>query len=246
MARAGLVARGAVWLLLGVLAVALALGRRSGETDQSGALQSLAQNTGGWALLLVIGIGLACYALWQLVEAVMSGQKAGKRVECAVGALIYGGFAATAFSVVVSGRASSQEHRQQAWTAQVMEHTGGRWAVGIAGAVVFVIGAVLVYRGIKRQFEDDLDEATMSPGVRKAVVFLGVVGTCARGIVVAMAGVLLITAAVQFDPQKARGVDGALRALRDTPVGPWLLVAVAIGLVMFGVYGFCEARWHKI
>jgi len=72
------------------------------------------------------------------------------------------------------------------------------------------------------------------------------VGSIARGIVVGMVGVLLITAAVQFDPKKARGIDGALRTLRDTPVGPWLLAVVALGLVMFGVFGFCEARWRRL
>ena len=61
-----------------------------------------------------------------------------------------------------------------------------------------------------------------------------------------MVGVLFLIAAIQFDPKKARGVDGALRALRDTPVGPWLLAAVALGLIMFGLFGFCEAKWRKL
>lgn len=246
VARIGLAAHGAIWLLLGVLALALAFGKRSGDTDQSGALQSLARNSAGWTLLLVLAIGLSCYALWQLVEVFKRGEEAEQRLESAVGALIYGGFAVSAFSVVLSGRTSSQAHRQQAWTARVMQHTGGRWAVGVVGAVIVVIGAVLFYRGAKRKFDENLDDARMSPRARKVVLFLGVVGSCARGIVVAMTGVLLVTSAVQFDPKKARGVDGALRALRDTPVGPWLLAAVAIGLVMFGVFGLCETRWRKV
>jgi type IV secretory pathway VirB2 component (pilin) len=74
---------------------------------------------------------------------------------------------------------------------------------------------------------------------------LGTVGTTARGAVFAVAGVLITVAAVQFDPRKARGIDGALRTLRDTALGPWLLVVVALGLIMFGLFGFCEARWHR-
>lgn len=246
MARAGLAARGAIWILLGVLAVALALGKRSGETDQSGALQDLARDSAGWTLLLLLAIGLSCFALWQVVEAVKAGQQASRRLESAVTAVIYAGFAASAFSVVASGRTSSQAHRQQAWTARVMQHSGGRWAIGVAGVVVIVIGAVLFYRGVKRTFAEDLDQARMTAGTRKAVLVLGVAGSCARGVVVVMAGVLLITSAVQFDPNKARGVDGALRALRDTPAGPWLLGAVALGLVMYGLFGFCEARYRRL
>jgi len=59
-------------------------------------------------------------------------------------------------------------------------------------------------------------------------------------------GVFLVVAAVTFDPAKAQGLDGALRKLATTPLGPWLLVAVALGLVTFGVYSWCEARWRKL
>ena len=44
----------------------------------------------------------------------------------------------------------------------------------------------------------------------------------------------------------AKGVDSALRALAHTPLGPWLLVVVALGLVTFGVYSWCEARWRAV
>jgi hypothetical protein len=88
--------------------------------------------------------------------------------------------------------------------------------------------------------------SSMSPGARKATELLGLLGTIARGVVIVMVGILLVTAAVRYDPKKARGLDGALRALRDTSLGPWLLVVVALGLVMFGLFGFCEARWRKL
>jgi hypothetical protein len=86
----------------------------------------------------------------------------------------------------------------------------------------------------------------MSSRTRKVVEALGVVGTTARGIVFGVIGVFLVVAAVTFDPAKAQGLDGALRKLATTPLGPWLLVAVALGLVIFGVYSWCEARWRKI
>jgi hypothetical protein len=91
-----------------------------------------------------------------------------------------------------------------------------------------------------------LGTAQMSARTRKAVEFLGMAGNVARGVVFGVAGVLLVIAAVTFDPKEAQGLDGSLRKIATTPLGPWLLVAVALGLVTFGVYSCCEARWRVV
>jgi Domain of Unknown Function (DUF1206) len=250
LARLGLAAHGAVYVLLGVLAVLLAAGRGQGETDQKGALQQLAQQPGGWVALLVLAIGLTAYAVWRLSEAIfgihagMQGAK--ERGKSAVRGVVYGALAVTSFRIAIAGQTQSPAKRQQALTARVMEHTGGRWLIGVVGAVVVVVGAVLAYTGMRQEFEKDFEIARMSPAARRATELLGVVGSVARGIVVGLAGVLLIVAAVQFDPKKARGIDGALRTLRDSTAGAVLLGAVAIGLIMFGLFGFCEARWRRL
>jgi hypothetical protein len=81
---------------------------------------------------------------------------------------------------------------------------------------------------------------------RRIVEWLGVIGTTARGVVFALAGVLVIDAAVTYSPSKARGVDGALNALRNQPFGEFLLLLAALGLLIFGIYGLCEARWRRV
>jgi hypothetical protein len=249
LARWGLAARATIYLLIGVLALALAFGKRAGEADQRGALQELTRHNGGTALVWVIGIGLAGYALWRLSEAafgvVGEGKKAGPRVQSFARAVIYAFFAVTAFKIVSHAGASSQAGQQELWTAKAMQHSGGRWAVGIVGAIVVVCGLVLVWEGIRRKFEKYLDMGRMSPRTRKTVELLGVIGSVARGVVFGLAGGFVVAAAVDFNPHKARGLDRALRELADTSAGPWLLGAVAIGLVIFGVYGFAEAKWRR-
>jgi hypothetical protein len=249
LARWGLAARAVIYLLIGILAVAIAFGVRHGETDQRGALQELTQHTGGTVLVWVIGVGLAGYALWRLSEAafgvVGEGDKVGPRVQSFARACIYGFLAVSAFKVASDAGAGSQARQQQSWTAKAMQHSGGRWAVGLVGAVIVICGLVLIWEGIKRKFEKYLDMSRMSRTTRKVVEILGVVGSVARGVVFGLAGVFVIAAAVDYNPGKARGLDRALRELADTPAGPWLLVVVAIGLIMFGVYGFAEAKWRR-
>jgi uncharacterized protein DUF1206 len=249
LARWGLAARATLYLLIGILAVALAAGSRRGETDQRGAFQELTRHTGGTVLLWVIAIGLAGYALWRLSEAafgvVGEGKKAGPRVQSLARAIIYAFFAVSAFKIASHAGASSQAGQQELWSAKAMQHQGGRWVVGIVGAVIVICGLYLVWEGFSRKFEKYLALGRMSPRTRKVVEFLGVTGTASRGVVFTLAGVFVIAAAVDYDPKKAGGLDRALRELADTAAGPWLLGVVAVGVVIFGIYGFAEAKWRR-
>jgi hypothetical protein len=249
IARVGLVARGVIYLLIGWVALMLALGKDNKEADQRGALQVLAGKPHGSLLLWLVAGGLAAYALWRISEAAFGvtgeGDGAGARLKSLFRGLIYGFFAVMTVGVI-HGAQGSQTKQQQDVTARVMRHTGGRWAVGIVGAAIVVVALALLSEGLRRKFEKQLNTQEMSYRTRKVVTALGVIGTVARAIVFALAGVLVIDAAVSFNPAKARGLDGALRTLRDQPFGPYLLGLAALGLIVFGLYGLCEARWRRV
>jgi hypothetical protein len=249
IARWGLAARATIYLLIGLLAAALASGDYDHEADQRGALQELTRHTGGRVLVWVILIGLAGYALWRFSEAAFGtigeGRKVAPRLQSFARGLIYTFFAVGAFNVLNHSGSKSQAGQQELWTAKAMTHTGGRWAVGIVGVVIVVCGVVLVGEGITRKFEKYLALGEMSDATRRGVVALGVVGTIARGLVFALAGIFVIQAAWKYDPGKARGLDGALRSVLAANGGRWLLYAIAVGLVAFGVYGFAESKWRR-
>jgi hypothetical protein len=158
--------------------------------------------------------------------------------------VVYAGLAYLTFKVL-SGAQGSQSRKQQDVTASVMQHPGGGWLVGIVGLIIVIIGAVLVSEGIRRKFMKYLRTAQMSPRTRRLVRLLGTIGTVARRLVIALVGILVIDAAVTHSPAKSGGVDKALLTLRDQPFGPVLLIAVALGLAVFGIYGLCEARWRR-
>ena len=126
-------------------------------------------------------------------------------------------------------------------TATVMHHPGGRWLVGIVGLVIVIVGLVLVFEGIRRKFLKYLELSQLSPRTRRLVERLGMIGTAARGAVFALAGVLVVEAAVTYQPAKAGGIDKALLTLRNQPFGESLLILAALGLIIFGIYGLCEA-----
>jgi hypothetical protein len=141
---------------------------------------------------------------------------------------------------------SSGDSQSQDVTAQFMGQAGGRWLVLLVGVVVVGASIAMIVGALRKTFVKHLRMARMSPRTRTVVETLGTVGSAARGVVFGVVGVLLIVAAVTFDATRAQGLDGGLRGLATTPLGPWLLVAVALGLVTFGVYSCCEARWRDV
>jgi len=249
LARAGLTARGVIYILVGWVAVLVALGRSSREADQQGALHLLAGKSYGQVSLWLLGIGFAGYALWRLSEAAfgVTGEPpgAGPRLKSLARAVIYAGLSYLTFTVI-SGTDRSQSRRQQDVTATAMQHTAGRVLVGVAGLAVVICGLVLVVEGVRRKFMKFLRTAQMSARMRRVVEGFGMTGTIARGLVFALVGALVIDAAVTHKASQSGGIDKALLTLRAQPFGEFLMMLAALGLVIFGVYGLCEARWRKV
>jgi len=158
--------------------------------------------------------------------------------------VIYAGFTYLTFKVI-SGTQRSQSRQQQDITATTMQHADGRWLVGIVGLIVVIIGLALVGQGARRKFMKFLRTPQMSPRTRRVVELLGVIGTIARGLVFALAGVLVIDAAITHKASESGGIDKALLTLRNQPFGEFLVILAALGLAVFGIYGLCEARWRR-
>jgi hypothetical protein len=250
LARAGLAARGVLYILIGWVAILVAFGQTSGsQANQQGALELLARQSYGLVSLWLLGIGFAGYALWRLSEAAFGvtgeGNGAGPRLKSLVRGVVYAFFAYLTFKII-AGSAGNESKKSQDLAASAMHHPGGQLLVGIVGAVIVIVGIALVIEGLRRKFLKRLQTSQMSPQTRRVVEWLGVIGTAARGVVFALAGVLVIDAAVTYHPAKAGGIDKALLTLRNQPFGQVLLILAALGLITFGIYGLCEARWRKV
>lgn len=235
-ARLGYAASGVLHLLLAWVTVQLAWTSGGEQADQSGALQELAGNGFGQALLWVLLVGFVLLALWQVTEAIAWGEPK-DRAKAAAKAGVYGVLAFTTASVLTSGSSGGSGGA----TSGLMSSGLGRVAVGVAGLVVVGVGVYHVVKGWQEKFLEDLES---QPGtwVRRA----GRIGYVGKGAALGVVGVLLVVAAVQADPEKAEGLDAALHALASLPFGPVLLTLVALGFAAYGVYGFGRARHAKV
>lgn len=250
LSRAGFVARASVYAIIGVLALKLAIGAGGKLTNQQGAMRTLAHQPAGKYLLTLLAIGLGGYALWRLVRAAIGhgpeGSDSGIDRLAALGSgVAYCVLCAVAIAIL-AGSGSSGGESPKSSSGGVLGWPGGQEIIGAAGAVLIGIGLYQAYRGVTRSFMEDSKQEEMSPGVRTWFGRIGLVGYCARGVVFGLVGVFLIRAAVDFDPNKAVGVDGALAKLEHASYGPVLLGIVAGGLVAFALYSLADARYHRI
>lgn len=253
-ARAGLTARGVIYLLVGVLALQIAFGDGEQQADRGGALAELSDKPFGAVLLWALGAGLVGMALWRLSEAVFGsvgpeGRTAKKRLLAVVRLVFYSFVAYSVLSFAAGsggGGKGSSDKQSRDVTTRALEMPAGQWLVALAGVGIAVAGVWIGARAVLRKYHDKLKLGEMSPWARRLVDITGVGGGAARGLIFATAGAFAVRAAVDYDPDKVKGLDDTLRSFADTPLGPSLLACVAAGLVLFGLFSFAMARWRRV
>jgi hypothetical protein len=250
LARAGLVARGVIYAIIGVLAIKLAFGDGGKTTNQQGALETIAKQPFGKALLIVMVVGLAGYAIWRLVRAAIGhGPEASddtkERVAGLASGIAYALLCITAVSILIGSGSGGSGGPDKA-TGGVLDWPGGQILVGIAGLVMIGVGLEQGYKGIKRKFLEQSKTEQMSESVERAFTALGVFGHLARMVVFALIGYFLLRAAIDYNADKAVGLDGALNKLVHASYGPILLGIVAAGLLGFAAYSIVDARYRKV
>jgi hypothetical protein len=257
LARLGLVAKGASFILVGALAIKLALGHGGKATSRQGALQSLAEHSFGKIVLAALAAGFAAYALWRFVQAFAEqedpsdgeaegeAKKWGKRAGYVGRGLIYAGLAWTATKLIAGAGAGASQNQQAHKTAgEVLSWPAGTWIVGLAGACILGAGFWNVYRAVTKKFEDRWRGGSWM--ARKWGARIGVAGHLARGVVFGLIGIFVIRAAIDYNPKDAIGLDGALQKLVNAPYGPWALGATAVGLIAYGLFCFVDAAYRDV
>jgi len=248
LARLGLAARGVIYVVIGAIAVMLALGAARHVPDRAGALEAVASKPFGYLLLWVITIGFGGLALWKLVQASIAWLNPTEtyRLRAAGSAVAYVIACITTYWFVRFGRVpASSDTTSRDLTATVMSHSGGQIIVVVAGLLIAAAGIYMVVQALRLDFTQYLRMGWMSRRTQDTVIKLGQAGYVARGVIVFLIGVTVFDAGVTYHPARAEGVDGALRTVAGWPLGPVLLILVALGLIAFGLLSFLEAKWRR-
>ena len=249
--RAGLVAKAGLYAVVGILAFKVALGGREESPDRTGALRTIAEQPMGKALLVLLAIGLAAYALWRLAQGLLDRDNEG---EGAKGLAKRAGFlgravwyaALCALTVAKLAGAGDSGGNEKQTTAGVLGLPLGRYIVLGVGLAFLAAAAFNGYRAVTCKFNKKLKKGEMSDAEEAGATGVGIVGHLARGIVFGLVGAFLVKAAWEFDPKEAVGLDGALLEISQQPYGGFLLGSVAVGLIAYAIYCLVQAKYRRV
>ncbi|TFV55735.1 DUF1206 domain-containing protein [Mycobacterium sp. PS03-16] len=251
-ARGGYLINGVLHLLIAYLIFRVAIGSGHGDTDQSGALSTLAETRGGFLALWAVAVALVPLTLWRIAETVLGLHPSEhhdpdpedfrmvNRLKALGLAVVYAAVAAMAVQFALGSRYSAAT-RSMGLSAWLMRTPEGKAALAGIGVGVIAIGGYFAFKGASRRFREDL---TISGG--RLLTVLGACGHIAEGLVLAGAGVLVVIASIRADPSKATGLDGAVKALQQAPFGSVLIGVAAAGFAAYGLYSFALTRYARM
>jgi Domain of Unknown Function (DUF1206) len=250
LGRLGFAAQGMCFVIIAVLALELAFGRRGRLTDPQGAFVILAQ--GGWTrvLLVSLAIGFGSYSIWRFAQAIldrggMGGDLGGlgRRAIQLGQALLYALLTASAVKVLAGARAHGSPKRA---AAGILGWSGGPVIVGAIGVAVAIVAAVNVYWGLSGRFMGSLRRGELTARTERLLKITATIGFVALGFVLAVVSWFLLKAAIDYNAGKVVSLGGAMSRLARADYGQWLLTAVAAGLLSYGVFGLLQARYHRV
>ncbi len=251
LARFGYMAKGAVYIILGLLAAQAAITiQLAPDTDH--ALEAIAVQPFGMILLALTIFGLSGYILWRFIMAVMDPEKKGtgpqglvQRGGYIVSGLTYAGIAFTAIEILLSSRSSDNQSTAD-WTAWLLQQPFGDWMIGLAGLTIIGVGVEHLHRGYTAGFNKYCDFTPLGKFFGRVALHVGRYGLAARGIIYGIVGGLLVQSALEYDPNEVEGLGSALRWLESQPFGPYVLLALALGLMAYGLFAMAEGYCRRI
>ena len=251
LAPLGYVAKGVVYAAIGFLALREVLGVGGRITDPTGVMHVMAAQPLGGIMLVLLAVGLACYALWKVVQGVTDPDDKGsdthgivRRVGYVGSGVIYGILAYTAAQSIFGAEDTSED--AAAASAMAIQPPLGPILVGLVGLGVIGVGLYQLYAAYTAKFRDDLRLEQMSESEERWVVYAGRFGTAARAVAIGVAGAFLLLAAYHSDPSETRGLGAALETVQHQTLGPHMLGVIAFGLIVYGAFMFAIAHYRRI
>lgn len=253
MERLGYAVRGALYSVMGLLALGIALGVGAGQaTDLSGSLVFLISNPLGKLVLVVVIVGLTAYSLWGFTRAIYDPLHRGKgaggyaaRLGFISSAVSYAAIVFFALQLLLGSGGPSGEGTRKTITS-VLTHPGGGLVTVIIGLVIIGIGLGQFLEAYRATFKEDLKAAEMTASERENAIRLGRFGMFARGVIFLVIGWFVVQAGIHHDPAQVQGFGGAFLFLLGQPFGRVILGIVALGLVALGLHSFACARWIRL
>ncbi|WP_242928897.1 DUF1206 domain-containing protein [Pontibacter vulgaris] len=254
-ARFGLIAKGVVYCLVGILAfmAAFELGGNRQNAGKTGVFQFILEQPFGTILLALVAAGMLCYALWRFIQAIKDTEDKGtdtkgigKRIGYAFSGFVYGTLAFYAFKLLMGNSSGSNGDSRQKMASTLLSQPFGQWLLGAVALGTIAVGIHQIYRALSGKYKKNVQGMHLKPEIEKTLIKAGKVGYIARGVVWMIIGYLFLKAATEANSSEAGGSKRAFQFLEEASYGSYLLGAVALGLICYGIFMFVRAKYQNI
>lgn len=253
VARTGLVAKGIVYCLVGLMAFMAAFqvrGQSTKQADTTGALRFVEDLPAGTWLLLAVGIGLLCYALWRVVEAFTQNKagdsttkKWGNKLRLVISGLGYLTLGIAAIKIVTNTSKGGGGNSNQNTAAEILSQPMGQWLLGLVALILAGVGVYQIYYAWSEKYRKHVSSI---PGNGSDVLLkTGKVGYAARGVVWLVIAWMLLQAALHANASEAGDTSQAFGFLQDGSYGQFVLGMISVGFFCYGFFCFIRARYER-
>lgn len=252
IAKAGLIAKGIVYVILGALVfmAAFNIGNQSANTSKEDVLSIIKEQTGGQIILAALALGLLCYSGWRFLQTFGDTEHKGSdgkgiavRARYFFSGFIYLSLALLAIKILFGGNQGKKGN--QGLVHELLNKPFGNWVLGIVAVIIFCTGVYQCYYGFSEKYRKHVDKA--GHNINNKLLFIaGKTGYVARGIVWLIIGWMFMQAALHSNSSEAGDTPKAFSFLEHAAYGSYLLGAVGLGLVCYGIFNFIRARHEQI
>lgn len=250
--KAGIITKGFIYSLIGILTFLAALGVGGKVSGKNGVLNFLQNQTFGNILLGIIAVGLLGYAIWRIYSAFLDAKNEGddkkgyaKRIGYFVSGLIYGALGVSTVSSLIGGNTSQGGDTKESLVSTILNQSYGQTLIYIVGGILLLVGFYQLYKGLTKKFLEDIKNQG-SVESTEVLEKSGMIGFSARGIAFIIFAFFVFKAANQDNADNVRGVAGMFEFLQNMQFGNVLMGAMALGLLAYGVFQYFLARYSTI
>lgn len=248
----GHIAKGAVYSVIGGIALAGVIGQASNPSGMKDVIRWIQNQPFGQILLALISIGLFSYCAWRWIKALEDTGGAGsdaegmaKRTGYAASGTVYGMLGVYAITLI-TGNGSGGGTSKQSMLAQILQEPWGQIVVGLLGVILVGVGIYQLNRGLKEKYMSEISHAGVDAQERSVYRKLGKAGHISRAVIYGIMAYFLGQVALSSDASQFRGIGGALEYLGGQTMGTILVALVGFGLLLYGIFMFVKAKYPRV
>jgi len=249
--RFGIISKGVVYCILGLLAFLAAIGSGKQNPSKEGTFQLILDQPFGKILLALVAIGLVGYVVWRFIQAIKDTEGKGndakgifKRIGFAFSGLIYAALAYLAATLAFGNQSSSGDGKKQL-VQKLLDLSYGEVILGIIGLIILGQAINQIYKAYSGKYKKKFHEEKMSSKESQVFTKVGIIGYVARAVVLGIIGYFVLRAAIESNSSEVRDTEGAFGFINSS-FGPIIFGIVALGLIAYGVFMFFMAKYREI